>query len=145
MRRVREVHRIINRSQALVLGFFGATWIALLLILLFAPGVYIDVLKPPLQARTLVEIGFLLALTVLIAVLVVGVLRRWRWAFWLIVVAFLAGLLRVPATILELAGVLPAGGPDWYVVLQGVIGVFQFTIALALLLGYRRSGAWGAF
>jgi hypothetical protein len=136
---------IINRSQALVLGFFGAIWIALLLILAFAPGIYIDTLKPPPETRTLVEIGFLTALTVLIAVLVVGILRRWRWVFWLIVVAFLAGLLRVPATILELAGVLPAGGPGWYVVLQGVIGVGQFTIALALLLGYRKSGVWGAF
>ncbi len=116
-----------------------------MLILLFAPGVYAGASKPPPEARTLVEIGFLLALTVLIAVLVVGILRRWRWVFWLIVVAFLAGLLRVPATILEPARVLPAGGPDWYVLLQGVTGVCQFTIAPALLHGYRRSGAWGAF
>ena len=112
---------------------------------MFAPGVYIDALNPPPQTRMLVELGFLTALTALIAVLVVGVLQRWRWVFWLIVIAFLAGLLRVAATVLELAGVLPAGGPDWYVVLQGVIGVCQFTIAVALLLGYRKSGAWGAF
>jgi len=142
---VRDVVQAINRSQALVLGFFGAVWIALLLILAFAPGVYVDVLHPPAHARTMVEIGFVTFVTALIAILVVGVLRRWRWAFWLIVVAFLAGLLRAPASVLELAGLVPAGGPIWYVLLQGGIGVAQFAIALAMLRGYRRSGPWGAF
>jgi hypothetical protein len=123
----------------------GAIWIALVVILVFAPGVYLDPLKPLPLTRTLVEIGLLTAVTALIALLAVGVLRRWRWFFWLIVAAFLAGLLRVPATVLELTGVLPAGGPVWYVVVQGAIGVCQFAVALALLLGYREAGVWGPF
>jgi hypothetical protein len=45
-------------------------------------------------------------------VLGVGVLRRWRWTFWLVLVAFLFGVLRVPASILELMGWLPAAGPS---------------------------------
>jgi hypothetical protein len=45
---------------------------------------------------------------------------RWRWTFWLIVVAFLFGVLRVPASILELTGVLPAAGPTWYVLFQAL-------------------------
>lgn len=72
-------------------------------------------------------------------------LRRWRWTFWLILVAFLAGALRVPASILELAGVIPAGTPAWYVALQGAIGIIQLGIGLALLRGYRKGGVWGAF
>jgi len=35
--------------------------------------------------------------------------------------------------------------PVWYVVLQAGIGVVQFLIGLAMIAGYRRSGAWGAF
>jgi hypothetical protein len=80
-----------------------------------------------------------------IGLLSVGVLRRWRWAFWLILVAFLAGVLRVPVAILQLAGVLPANVPAWYVVIQGLIGLAQLTIGLAMLAGYRRCGLWGAF
>jgi hypothetical protein len=49
----------------------------------------------------------------------VGVLRRWRWTFWLILVAFLAGVLRVPVAILQLAGFLHASAPTWHVVFQG--------------------------
>jgi hypothetical protein len=89
--------------------------------------------------------AFLLALAAFIVVLSVSVLRRWRWAFWLILVAFLAGVLRVPVAILQLTGVLSASAPAWYVVFQGLIGVAQLAIGLAMLAGYRRSGVWGAF
>jgi len=74
----------------------------------------------------------------------IGVLRRWRWTFWLVLVAFLAGVLRVPVAILQLAGVLPASTPGWYVVFQGLIGVVQLAIGLVMVAGYRRSGVWGA-
>jgi hypothetical protein len=39
--------------------------------------------------------------------LAVGVVRRWRWTFWLILVAFLFGVLRVPVAALQLTGSWP--------------------------------------
>jgi len=72
------------------------------------------------------------------------VVRRWRWMFWLVLVAFLAGILRAPASLLELAGVLPMTGPSWYVVLQAAIGFVQFAIGLAMLSAFRRAGVWGS-
>lgn len=91
------------------------------------------------------EVGFLVVLTGLIGLLAFGVLRRWRWIFWLVLVAFLAGILRVPVAILQLTGVLAADVPTWYVAFQGVIGLAQVAIGLAMLAGYRRSGVWGSF
>jgi hypothetical protein len=88
--------------------------------------------------------AFLLALIAFIALLAVGVLRRWRWLFWLILLAFLAGVLRVPVAVLQLTGVLSANVPSWYVVFQGLIGLAQLAIGLLMLAGYRRSGVWGA-
>ena len=88
--------------------------------------------------------AFLLALTAFIALLAIGVLRRWRWTFWGILVAFLAGVLRVPVAILQLSDVLPASVPSWYVVFQGLIGLVQLAIGLVMLAGYRRSGVWGS-
>jgi hypothetical protein len=87
---------------------------------------------------------FLAALVAFIGVLCVGVVRRWRWMFWLIMVAFLAGVLRVPAVILQLTGVLAADAPTWYLLFQGLLGVVQFVIGLALVAGYRQAGVWGA-
>ncbi len=74
-----------------------------------------------------------------------GVIRSWRWTFWLILVVFLVGIVRVPASALQLAGIVPRQGPAWYVVLQAVVGLIQFVIALAMLAGYRKAGVWGAF
>ena len=135
---------MINRSQGIVLGFFAGALVSLAAILAFAPSIYANVLKVPAGAIGL-EAGFLAALVAFIAFVSIGVFRRWRWMFWLIVVAFLAGTLRVPASILELTRFLPTTNPDWYVLFQGVIGVIQLAIGLALLKGYRKAGPWGAF
>jgi hypothetical protein len=134
----------INRTQALVLGFVLLAWLSIVVIVSVAPEVVDAQLKLAGGGRP-AELAFLVALSAFLALLGVGVVRRWRWLFWLVLVAFLAGLLRVPATALELAGILPAGGPTWYVLLQGAIGVVQFAIALAMVAGLRKAGPWGAF
>ena len=134
-----------NRTQALVLGFIVFAWLSLIAILVTTPQIYDAALKLPPGDHRLADGAFLVALTAFLALLSIAVLRRWRWAFWLIVVAFLFGILRVPMAILQLANVLPREGPTWYALFQGMLGVIQFAIALAMLRGYRRSGTWGAF
>jgi hypothetical protein len=83
--------------------------------------------------------------TALFALLSTGVVRGWRWTFWLIFVAFLAGILHVLIATLQLVGVMAEDGPGWYLVFQVVIGLIQFVIALAMLAGYRKAGVWGSF
>jgi purine-cytosine permease-like protein len=135
---------MVNRTQALVLGFFVVAFSSLLVILVAAPDVYDRALRLP-DGSGVAEVAFLAVLTALLGLLAVGVLRRWRWIFWLVLVAFLAGILRVPVAILQLTGVLPADVPTWYVTFQGIIGLVQVAIGLAMVAGYRRSGVWGAF
>jgi hypothetical protein len=135
---------MVNRTQALVLGFFVVAFSSLLVILVAAPDVYDQALRLP-DGSGVAEVAFLAVLTGFLGLLAVGVLRRWRWIFWLVLVAFLAGILRVPVAILQLTGVLPADVPIWYVLFQGIIGLVQVAIGLAMVAGYRRSGVWGAF
>jgi hypothetical protein len=133
---------MVTRTQALVLGFFLVVWVSLLVILVAAPDVYDQALNLPGGRGT--ELAVLAALSGLIGLLVVGVVRRWRWTFWLILVAFLFGALRVPVALLQLTGVLAVDTPAWYVLYQGLLGVAQFGIGLAMTVGYRRVGPWGA-
>jgi hypothetical protein len=135
---------MINRVQAFVLAFLLMAWISLVAILVAAPEVYEQRLRSLPGAQRIVEIVFVVALTAFILLLSIGVLRRWRWTFWLILIAFLFGVLRIPVALLQLSGQMTPDGPVWYVILQGVIGVVQVLIALAMIVGYRRSGVWGS-
>jgi hypothetical protein len=109
---------MVNRTQMLVLGFFLLAVTSLLVILAAAPEVYDQALRLPTGSHA-VETTFLAALVGFIALLGIGVVRRWRWTFWLVLVAFLAGVLRVPVAILQLTGVMAADTPRWYVTFQG--------------------------
>lgn len=141
---VRDWIAVVNRTQSLLLGFFAVVWISLVAILLVEPGIFDDAMKLPEGNHRLADLAFLGAISAFITLLVVGVLRRWRWTFWLILVAFLiGGALRVPASVLALAGMLPASGPTWYVLFQALLGVVQFAIGLLMLADYRRAGPWG--
>jgi hypothetical protein len=135
---------MINRVQALVLGFLLMAWISLVAILVAAPEVYEQRLRSLPGAQLMVRAVFVVALTAFIVLLSIGVLRRWRWTFWLILIAFLFGVLRIPVAVLQLSGQMRPDGPPWYVILQGVIGLVQVLIALAMVLSYRRSGVWGS-
>jgi hypothetical protein len=134
---------MVNRTQALVLGFFLLAWFSLLVILAAAPEVYDQARRLPTGDRRPLEFALPAALSGFIALLALGVVRRWRWTFWLVLVAFLFGVLRMPVAILQLTEILAANGPTWYVAFQGLLGVLQFAIGLAMVAGYRRAGVWG--
>jgi hypothetical protein len=135
----------VNRTQAVVLGFALLAWLTLVGILVAAPETLNAALRLSPGDRRPAELAFMAALSALIALLAIGVVRRWRWMFWLVLFAFLAGLLRVPASALQLVGILPSNGPTWYTLVQAAIGLVQFAIGLAMLAGLRKSGPWGAF
>lgn len=138
----------MNRTKVVVLALFAAYWVIVVVLLAVARDVYDGQLAQAVRLSgnpRPAELGALLGLTALLAVLATGVLRSWRWTFWLILVAFLAGILHVPASALQLAGIVPRQAPGWYVGLQAVVGLIQFGIVLAMLAGYRKAGVWGAF
>lgn len=128
--------------KALVLAMLAAYWVAVIAIWIAARPVF-DQLGGLPRGHLGAEAAEILALTALLTLLSVGIVRGWRWLFWLILIVFLAGILRVPAAALELAGKIPQQGPAWYVVLTAIVGMIQFIIALTMAAGYRRSGVWG--
>lgn len=136
----------MNRTKALVLGLFAFYWAFVVVLLIAARNVY-DGLLPQavtkLGGQRPAEIGTLLVVTALFAVLSTGVIRNWRWTFWLILAVFLVGIVRVFTSALQLAGIVPSQDPAWYVALEVVVGLIQFVIAVIMLADYRKVGVWG--
>jgi hypothetical protein len=74
-----------------------------------------------------------------------GVLRGWRWTFWLILVAFVLDVLRVPTSVCRSTGLLRADGPAWYTLPQAFLGLSSSPSGWLRRAGYRRRGVWGSF
>ena len=68
--------------------------------------------------------------------------RRWRWLFWLAMIAFLVAPLEIPAGILQLLNVFPIQQPAWYVLLRMATAIVECALGVWMLLTWRRCGVW---
>jgi len=87
----------MNRIKAVVIGLFAGYWVVVIVLLISARPVFDVILDQ--QTRVTgdhrpAELATVFVLTVLLSLLSVGVLLGWRWTFWLILVVFMAGILR---------------------------------------------------
>jgi hypothetical protein len=73
---------------------------------------------------------------------ILGVVRRWRWLFWLILVAFAFSVLNVPVTILQQFDVIHSDFPLWYSLYRMCIAIAQTIIAIWMLRIYYHHGVW---
>ena len=136
----------VQRLSAVIIAFFVLAALSALVVYVADPTIYTKVLmlesttvdRYPLPATL-----FLIALLIFITVLIVGVLRHWRWLFWLLLVANSFSILEVPATILQLNGVIPNPYPVWYSLYRMSIAVIQVGIAIWMIRIYYQYGVWG--
>ena len=136
----------VQRLSAVIIAFFVLAVLSALVVYIADPTIYTKVLmlesttvdRYPLPATL-----FLIALLILITVLIVGVLRHWRWLFWLLLLANSFSILEVPATILQLNGVIPNPYPTWYSLYRMSVAVIQVGIAIWMIRIYYQYGVWG--
>jgi hypothetical protein len=86
---------------------------------------------------------FLVGILTLITLLIYGVVRHWRWLFWLMLVAFASSALQIPITLLQMTGVLPTPDPLWYNLFRMGVGVVELALAVWMIHIYRHEGVWG--
>src|SRR2546428_13185898 len=134
---------LVRRLERILIAFFLMAALFVLVVYFADPSIYTNTLtlsttdRYPLPATL-----FLVALLVFIAILIVGVVRHWRWLFWLLLVAFGFMILEIPATILQLTGVIPSLFPIWYSLCR--MGVSMIAVVIAVWMGqiYRHYGVW---
>lgn len=131
--------------QITLIAFVSLAVSFLIVVYITTPAMYVQVLlgrgaQP--DARPAYVTAFLVAILLLIALLVVGVLRRWRWLFWPVLVAFVAEIIALPIDALQLAGVMPLMYPVWYTIVRLVVSVLQIVIGGWMIWLYLCCGVW---
>ena len=128
-----------------LIAYFAAMGVILVAVYLTAPEIYEQMLADGTGAggvqRSAVT-AFLAAVLVFVAVLIVGVLRRWRWVFWLVLAAFGMSVFSILSVALELIGVIPSATPFWYGLLRISADAIEVPIAVWMFRVYRRYGVW---
>jgi hypothetical protein len=138
-----EAARAARALTRMLFAFGALALVFLVAIYLFTPEIYLEtlMLRPSAaDRRPLVVTAFLAAIVLWVALLGVGIVRRWRWVFWLILVAFTFSALQIAAAALELAGILVLTVPAWYGVARALVAVIQLGVGIWMLQLYRRYG-----
>jgi hypothetical protein len=136
---------LARRLERVLIVFFVLAVLFALVVYIADPSIYAKTLSLapfPADRYPLPVILFLLGLVVFLAILSVGVVRHWRWLFWLLLLAFGASVLQVPAAILQFAGVLPDPYPLWYSLIRMGVAIVEVGIAVWMIQIYRHAGVW---
>ena len=136
---------LVRQLERILLAFFILAALFILVVYFAAPSIYTNtlLLKPsPTDHYPLPATLFLIGILVFIAILIVGIVQHWRWLFWLLLVAFAFMILEIPATILQLIGVLPTLFPVWYSLCRMGVSIIAVVIAIRMFHIYQHYGVW---
>jgi hypothetical protein len=145
---MKDLHQklTVQRLSGVIIAFFVLAALSVLVVYFIDPSIYAKVLKlePATTDRyPFASTLFLVALLIFIAILIFGVIKHWRWLFWLLLIANSFSILEVPTTILQLTDVVPEVYPTWYSIYRMGIAVIQVGIAIWMIRIYFQYGVWG--
>jgi hypothetical protein len=132
-----------KRLEQSLTAFFIGIAVFVVFVYLLAPNVYTNTLMLAGRERyPLLATLFLVALLGFIGVVIFGIRRHWRWLFWLLLIAFSAAILEIPATFLLVTGRVPNPFPLWYDWCRCGVAVLQVGLAALMWRHLRRFGVW---
>ncbi|GCE31589.1 hypothetical protein KDA_70730 [Dictyobacter alpinus] len=131
-------------EKALVM-YVGLLMVSLLIIFAIEPSIYTTTLWPgwvPTERYPWPVLLFLAALLAFLSMLIYGILHRWRWLFWGLLLAWSASVIQIPIEGLQLLGVFPNPYPIWYSLFRVGVGFTELGFACWMIQSYRQQGVW---
>jgi cell division protein FtsW (lipid II flippase) len=138
-------HSMRMRLERTVIAFFILAAISLLVVYVTSPSIYaqsLSLTSSPANRYPVPVTLFLVGILAVIALLILGVVRHWRWVFWLMLIAFASSALHIPITLLQMTGVLPSADPLWYGLFRTGVAVVELALAVWMIHIYRHEGVW---
>ena len=134
------------RLERGIIAFFIFAALLLLLVYIADPAIYaqsLSLTSSPSDRYPVAVTLFLVAILAFLTLLTLGVVRHWRWLFWLMLVAFAGSVVQIPVLLLTITGVFPSSDPLWYTLLRVAAGVYELALAVWMIRVYQREGVWG--
>lgn len=131
-------------EKALIM-YVGLLLVSLLIIFAIEPSIYTTTLWPgwvPTERYPWPVLLFLGALIAFLGMLMYGVLHRWRWLFWGILLAWTSSVIQIPVEGVQLLGVFPNPYPVWYSLFRVGVGFIELGFAFWMIQTYRHQGVW---
>ena len=128
-----------------LIAFFILVVLSLLVVYLADPAIYaqsLSLTSSPAERYPVPVTLSLVGILVLITLLILGIMRHWRWLFWLILLAFTSSVIQIPVDGLQLLGTLPNPYPVWYSLFRGGVGFIELSFAFWMIQTYRHQGIW---
>jgi hypothetical protein len=128
-----------------MIAFFILAALSLLVVYGASPSIYaqsLSLTSSPADRYPVPVTLFLVGILVLITLLILGVVRHWRWLFWLILIAWTSSVIQIPVEGLQLLGVFPNPYPVWYSLFRGGVGFIELGFAFWMIQTYRHQGVW---
>lgn len=79
---------------------------------------------------------------VFLIVMVVGVLRLWRWIYWYLMITYGIAVIAIPANIISAVGNSPIKYPTWYYEVSTLLVIVEIALCVWMVIALRRYGAW---
>src|SRR5690242_8905365 len=123
-------HFIGRHLEVGMIAFFILAALSLLVVYLADPSIYIQSLSltsSPADRYPVLVTLFLVGVFAMITLLILGIVRHWRWLFWLILIAFAGSIIQIPIDGLQLLGIFPNPYPVWYSLFRGGVGFIELS------------------
>ena len=128
-----------------MIAFFILVALSLMGVYVASPSIYAQSLSLTSSSADRYPVPvtlFLVGILALVTLLILGVVRHWRWTFWLMLSAFSASVLQFPAELLQISGVLPMTSPLWYSLFRLAVALLELGLAVWMIQVYRYKGIW---
>lgn len=138
-------HTMGIRLEMAISTFFILAALSLLVVYLADPALYaraLSLTSSPTDRYPVPVTLSLVGVLLLVTLLRVGVVRHWRWLFWLLLIAFTGSVIQIPLTGLQLLGVVPHPDPVWYTLFRGGAECIELGFAFWMIQTYRHQGVW---
>lgn len=78
----------------------------------------------------------------LLAIVVVGIIRLWRWVYWYLAVSQLLAVLSLPSNLFYALGAGPIRMPGWWLAYVIPAALIEGALGAWMIVLYRRYGTW---